>query len=147
MRNWQRFKAGNGGDRITLGTACIIILLAVRYLPQGHTLLSGLPWGSEELEVRFYSLMREALQRYFRDLRRDGLGKGYTLDLVELLLIRSHYLTFGKEDPEETWSVKGELVNIGTAMGLHKDPGNTKFTQEEAERRRWAWWHIILLER
>ncbi|EKM59571.1 uncharacterized protein PHACADRAFT_157974 [Phanerochaete carnosa HHB-10118-sp] len=146
-RNWARFKSGSGGNRVTLATVCILILLAVRYLPSGHALLTSLPGTSEELEARYYGVMREALQRHFRDLRRDGLGKGYNLDLLELLLVRSHYLTFRKEDPEETWAIKGELVNIGTAMGLHKDPGDTRFNQEEAERRRWAWWHIILLER
>ena len=147
LRNWSRFKGGHGGNRVVLATVCILVLLAVRYLPNGHALLSSLPNITEEMEMRYYSVMREALQRHFRDLRRDGLGKGYTLDLVELLLVRSHYLTFAKEDPEETWSVKGEVMNIGTAMGLHKDPGDTRFTREEAERRRWAWWHIILLER
>lgn len=147
LRNWGRFKNGGGGNRVVLATVCILILLAVRYLPNGHPLLTSLPGSSEELEARYYGVMREALQRHFRDLRRDGLGKGYTLDLIELLLLRAHYLTFAKEDPEETWSVKGELMNIGTAMGLHKDPGDSRFGREEAERRRWAWWHIILLER
>lgn len=147
MRNWTRFKSGSGGNRVVFATVCILILLAVRYLPKGHALLTSLPGSGEELESRYYGVMREALQRHFRDLRRDGLGKGYNLDLIELLLVRSHYLTFAKEDPEETWAVKGELMNIGTAMGLHKDPGDTRFTREEAERRRWAWWHIILLER
>ena len=147
MRNWERFKSGSGGDRVVLATVCILILLAVRYLPNGHALLASLPGSSDELEARYYGVMREALHRHNRDLRRDGMGKGYTLDLIELLLVRSHFLTFAKEDPEETWAVKGELVNIGTAMGLHKDPGDTRFPREEAERRRWAWWHIILLER
>ncbi|KIP09834.1 hypothetical protein PHLGIDRAFT_102139 [Phlebiopsis gigantea 11061_1 CR5-6] len=147
MRSWARFKAGNGGNRVVLATVCILILLARRYLPTGHVLHSTLPCSSEELEPRYYGIMRMALQRHGHDLRRDGLGKGYTLDLVELLLVRSHYLTFAKEDPEETWSVKGELMNIGTAMGLHKDPGDSRFSHDEAERRRWAWWHIILLER
>lgn len=147
MRNWDRFRGGHDGNRVVLATVCILILLTVRYLPNGHALLTTLPGSSEELETRYYGVMREALQRHFRDLRRDGLGKGYTLDLVELLLVRSHYLTFAKEDPEETWSVKGEVTNIGTAMGLHKDPGDTRFSLDEAERRRWAWWHIILLER
>lgn len=147
MRNWARFKAGDGGNRIVLATVCILILLARRYLPAGHVLHTALPNLGDELEPRYYDIMRDALQRHSRDLRRDGRGKGYTLDLIELLLVRSHYLTFAKEDPEETWSVKGELMDIGTAMGLHKDPGDNRFSRDEAERRRWAWWHIILLER
>lgn len=130
-----------------LATVCILILLAVRYLPKGHPLLASLPGSTEELATKYYGVMREALERHQRDLRKDGMGKGYSLDLIELLLVRSHYLTFAKEDPEETWAIKGELINIGTAMGLHKDPGETRFSRFESERRRWAWWHIILFER
>lgn len=147
LRSWNRFKNGQDANRVVLATVCILILLAVRYLPTGHILLATLPPTSEELENKYYGVMREALQRHHEELRKSGMGKGYTVDLIELLLVRSHYLTFAKEDPEETWSVKGELVNIGTAMGLHKDPGESRFPLEEAERRRWAWWHIILLER
>jgi hypothetical protein len=71
------------------------------------------------------------------------------LELVELLLLRTHYLTLAKRDTEEIWSIKGELVTIGTAMGLHRDPGQFKISKDRdlAERRRWAWWHILLLER
>lgn len=147
LKSWGRYKNGQGGSRVVLATVCIVILLAVRYLPNGHPLLESLPGSCEELETRYYGIMRIVLQRHQDELRREGMGKGYSLDLVELLLVRSHFLTFAKEDPEETWNVQGELVNIGTAMGLHKDPGDTRFTREEAERRRWAWWHIILLER
>ncbi|KAI0685992.1 hypothetical protein BC835DRAFT_1523216 [Cytidiella melzeri] len=147
MNNWTRYKTGYGGDRIVLSTVCVLILLAVRYLPINHPLMATLPGSIDELSTRYYGVMREALDRHQRDLRRDGMSKGYSLELVELLLVRSHYLTFSKEDPEETWAVKGELVNIGTAMGLHKDPGDTRFSYGEAERRRWAWWHIILFER
>lgn len=147
LKSWSRYKSGHGGDRVILATVCILILLAVRYLPKGHPLLASLPGSTEELATKYYGVMREALERHQRDLRKDGMGKGYSLDLIELLLVRSHYLTFAKEDPEETWAIKGELINIGTAMGLHKDPGETRFSRFESERRRWAWWHIILFER
>lgn len=63
------------------------------------------------------------------------------------MLIRTHYLTLSKNESEEIWSIRGELVAIGTAMGLHRDPEKWKMSREIAERRRWAWWHIILLER
>ena len=85
--------------------------------------------------------MKTALQRY-----KDE-NNSYTLDFVELQLVRCHYLTFTKTSPEEIWSVRGELVTIGTAMGLHRDPGRSRYSRDTAERRRWAWWHIILLER
>jgi hypothetical protein len=51
-----------------------------------------------------------------------------------------------KNDSEELWHVKGELVNIATAMGLHRDPGK-EMPCEVAERRRWAWWNVIIIER
>lgn len=142
---WARFKGGHSGDRVVLATVCILIALAVRYLPPGHALLSSLPGTADELGGKYYGIMRSALRRHREDT--DGLASTYTLELVELLLVRCHYLTFAKEDPEETWSVRGELVSIGTAMGLHRDPGKSRFDRAVAERRRWAWWHIILLER
>lgn len=83
-----------------------------------------------------------ALQR-----RQAGSKALYNLELVELLLVRSHYLTLLKDDSEEIWTAAGELVRIGTAMGLHRDPGKWRMHRDIAERRRWAWWHIILFER
>ncbi|KAL7282029.1 hypothetical protein ACG7TL_003496 [Trametes sanguinea] len=142
---WDRYKSGKHGDRIALATICILIALAARYLPPRHALLQGMTDTPEELGSKCYSVMRDVLQRY-RDAAASP-GRSYSLELVELLLVRCHYLTFAKEDPEETWSVRGELVTIGTAMGLHRDPGSTRFERTIAERRRWAWWHIILLER
>lgn len=146
LASWSRFKNGQTNDRIVLATVCILIALAIRYLPPKHALLASLPGTCEELGDRYYAVMRSALARYRNDKDYSG-GRSYTLELVELLLVRSHYLTFAKEDPEETWSVRGELVSIGTAMGLHRDPGTGRFDQAVAERRRWAWWHIVLLER
>lgn len=83
----------------------------------------------------------EALARYRAESRQ------LSLELVELLLIRTHYLTLSKNESEEIWSIRGELVSIGTAMGLHRDPDKWRMHREVAERRRWAWWHILLLER
>ncbi|CDO74144.1 hypothetical protein BN946_scf185043.g194 [Trametes cinnabarina] len=142
---WDRYKSGKHGDRIALATICILIALAARYLPPRHTLLQGVNETPEDLGSKCYGVMRDALQRFRDDAASPG--RSYSLELVELLLVRCHYLTFAKEDPEETWSVRGELVTIGTAMGLHRDPGSTRFEKSVAERRRWAWWHIILLER
>ncbi|KAI0786459.1 hypothetical protein C8Q75DRAFT_771832 [Abortiporus biennis] len=147
LAGWARYKSGEGGDRLILATVCIIIALSTRYLPLGHPLMLSLNGTVEDVGFKYYDIMLDALYRYRTTCRREGRGKGYTLDLVELLLVRSHYLTFAKEDPEETWSVRGELISIGTALGLHRDPGNIKFGRGVAERRRWAWWHILLLER
>lgn len=143
---WDRFKSNVDGDRIVLATVCILISLTVRYLPAGHALLESLTGTVEDIGRTYYDIMLDVLDRHNRDLRKEG-GKGYTLELVELLLVRCHYLTYAKEDPEETWRVRGELVSVGTALGLHRDPGSSRFPKPIAERRRWAWWHIILLER
>lgn len=115
--------------------------VAIRYIPARHALLASLPPEHEELCERYYEIAREALNRYRSESR------ALSLELVELLLVRTHYLTLSKKDAEEIWSIRGELVTIGTAMGLHRDPDKWKMPREVAERRRWAWWHIILLER
>lgn len=143
---WERFKYGGSPSRIVLATVCIIISLAIRYMPVGHELLASLPvlpYESTYMELtqQYYTVMKQALDRYMDE------SKPYTLELVELLLVRCNYLTFAKKDPEEIWAVKGQLMTIGTAMGLHRDPGRSRYSNEVAERRRWAWWHIYLLER
>ncbi|THH12360.1 hypothetical protein EW145_g79 [Phellinidium pouzarii] len=138
---WGKFKTGHSSDRLVLATLCVIMALAIRYLPHRHALLTSLPQGHEELGERYYEIARDALSRYRTESR------SLSLELVELLLIRTHYLTLSKNDAEEIWAIRGELVSIGTAMGLHRDPDKWKMPRDLAERRRWAWWHIILLER
>ncbi len=139
---WDRFKNGSSGDRIILATAFIIMGIAIFYLPSQHPLLDAFPNQSQDdIGQKFYELACIALQR------RMAEGKMYTLELVELLLVRCHYLTLSKRDSEEIWYIKGELFSIGTAIGLHRDPGKWHMSRDVAERRRWAWWHIILLER
>ena len=137
MAAWARYKSGAGPDRIVLrlATVCMIMAVAIPYPPTGHELLCALPPDSGAL---FYNIMRVASERK----QAEGL-RAYSLGLVELLLIRVHYLMISKIDHEELRRVLGEVVNIATAMGLHRDPGNL----EVAERRRWAWWNIIVVER
>jgi len=118
----------------------MIMAVTLHYLPAGHELLRALPPDTEQLGTRFYNIMRLALQR------KQAESRAYTLELVELLLVRSHYLILSKADSEETWHVKGEMVNIAIAMGLHRDPGN-EMSLEVAERRRWAWWQLLVIER
>ncbi|KAL4082053.1 fungal-specific transcription factor domain-containing protein [Scleroderma yunnanense] len=138
---WERFKAGASADRITLATVCNIMAVAVHYLPPNHHLVSDLADPHEEMGRKFYNVMRTALTRHRAEC------KTYSLELVECLLVRCHYLTLSKTDSEEIWTVRGELIGIGTAMGLHRDPLKWRMSKELAERRRWAWWHIVLLER
>ncbi|KIK65721.1 hypothetical protein GYMLUDRAFT_39227 [Collybiopsis luxurians FD-317 M1] len=139
--NWDRFKSGLNSDRIILSTACVIMAVSAHYLPPQHSLLETLTETHEQLGQKFFDVSTQALHR------RQQESKSYTLDLVELYLIRTHYLNMLKNDSEEVWHIRGELVTIGTAMGLHRDPGKWRMHRDVAERRRWAWWHIVLLER
>lgn len=141
LNAWSRYKTGTSADRVVLATVCMIMAIAVHYLPPGDRLVAQLGDSLEDICRKFYDVMRSALDRHRAE------HKTYSLELVECLLIRSHYLTLVKTDSEEIWTVRGELVSIGMAMGLHRDPFKWRMSKELAERRRWAWWHIILLER
>ncbi|KAJ7087254.1 fungal-specific transcription factor domain-containing protein [Mycena belliarum] len=141
MHHWERYKNGSSPDRTILAIACAIMASATYYLPAQHRLLEGYPETHEELGLKYFDVSTTVLHR------RQAETKTYSLDLIELLLIRCHYLTIAKRDSEEIWHAKGEIVTIGTAMGLHRDPGKWKMHRDVAERRRWAWWHIVLLER
>jgi len=117
-----------------------MMAIAVHYLPTDHALLKNL--SGLDASVKFFEVSTKSLQRRMQDV-----GRQYSLELVECLLARAHFLTLSKTDSEEIWHVRGELVTIGMAMGLHRDPGKWRMHRDVAERRRWAWWHIILLER
>ncbi|KAJ7667601.1 hypothetical protein DFH06DRAFT_1183020 [Mycena polygramma] len=135
LHQWERYKNGSSPDRTVLSTACAIMASASYYLPAQHRLLEAYTESHEELGLKYFEVSTTALHR------RQADTKTYSLDLIELLLIRCHYLTTSKRDSEEIWHAKGEIVTIGTAMGL------TSMHRDVAERRRWAWWHIVLLER
>jgi hypothetical protein len=130
---WQKFKTGHSSSRLTLATAALSALV-IRYLPPGHGLLDPLPTAVQsessydELSTQYYNTMKLALQRY-----KDE-NNPYTLEFVELQLVRCHYLTFTKTGPEEVWSVRGELMTVGTAMGLHQDPRRNRYTREIWQR-------------
>ncbi|KAF7354944.1 hypothetical protein MSAN_01409300 [Mycena sanguinolenta] len=141
MHHWERYKNGSSPDRTVLSTACAIMACATYYLSAQDRLLEGYPETHEELGLKYFEVSTTALRRRQMDT------KTYSLDLIELHLIRCHYLTISKKDSEEIWHAKGEIVTIGTAMGLHRDPGKWRMHRDVAERRRWAWWHIVLLER
>jgi hypothetical protein len=140
MAAWAGYKSGAGADRTVLATVCMIMAVAVHYLPTDHELRLALPPNTEEIGKHYYDIMSLALQRKLTESR------AYSLELVELDLIRIHYLMILKTDYKETWHVKGELVNVATAMGLHREPGK-EMPFEIAERRRWAWWNVLIIER
>jgi hypothetical protein len=140
-QQWARFKSGTSADKIVLATACVMMAVATFYLPARHHILDSLSETHEELSRKFYQVSTTALNR------RLAESKAYSLELVEMYLIRGHYHYLSKSDTEEIWHIRGELVSIGMAMGLHRDPGKWKMHRDIAERRRWAWWHIVLMER
>ncbi|KJA24617.1 hypothetical protein HYPSUDRAFT_38685 [Hypholoma sublateritium FD-334 SS-4] len=141
LYQWEKYKTGTKADRIVLSTACAMMAIATHYLPSRHHLTEKFQESHEEMGTKFFEVSGTSLQR------RNLETRSYTLELVELLLARAHFQTLSKADSEEIWQGRGELVTIGTAMGLHRDPGKWKMHRDVAERRRWAWWHIILLER
>ncbi|KAG6813444.1 hypothetical protein H0H92_010778 [Tricholoma furcatifolium] len=138
---WERFKNGTSADRLILATACVMMAVATSYLPSHHHFLQSFPESHEELGLKFYEVSTTALTR------RLAESRSYSLELVELHLIRGMFQTRSKNDTEEIWHIRGELVTIGMAMGLHRDPGKWRMHRDVAERRRWAWWHIVLMER
>ncbi|KAF9569447.1 hypothetical protein CPC08DRAFT_701929 [Agrocybe pediades] len=142
LQQWDRYKTGNTADRIVLSTASVIMAIATHYLPKQHPLLEKVLDTPGDFGARLFDVSTSALKRHSAESQRP-----YTLEYVELLLVRTHYYSLAKKEGEEVWHIKGELFTIATAMGLHRDPGKWKMNRDLAERRRWAWWHIILLER
>ncbi|KAG6833627.1 hypothetical protein H0H87_004254 [Tephrocybe sp. NHM501043] len=138
---WERFKNGTSADRLILATACVMMAVATFYLPSHHPFLQSFPESHEEIGHKFYEVSTTALTRRMTESRT------YSLELVELHLIRGMFQTLSKNDTEEIWHIRGELVTIAMAMGLHRDPGKWRMHRDVAERRRWAWWHIVLMER
>jgi len=139
---WARFKAGEFPDRIVFATVCMIMAVAVQYLPPRHP-LHGILAGEtiEELGLKYHDVTLTVLKRHALEPRN------YTLEYVELLLIRTHFQTMCKTDSEEIWSVRGKAVSLALALGLHRDPGRWKMSREVAERRRWTWWNVMILDR
>jgi len=61
---WTRFKSGSSPDRVILATVCMIMAIAVHYLPHRDPLIAYLADNHEELGGRFYDVMRTALDRH-----------------------------------------------------------------------------------
>ncbi|KAF8499313.1 fungal-specific transcription factor domain-containing protein [Gautieria morchelliformis] len=138
---WARFKSNIASDRLVLATVFVVLAIAVQFLPPRHPLIESLPESPPELSENYYTIGCTALQRH------QAERKTYSLELIELLLLRTHYLTITKDQCEDLWTMRGELVSTAIAMGLHRDPGKWKMSRDVAERRRWAWWNIMLTER
>jgi hypothetical protein len=74
-------------------------------------------------------------------------GKHHSLEYLEYLLTKAHYLLFTTQRGEEIWAARAQMVSLATAMGLHRDPSQWSIAPEVAERRRWLWWYILCYER
>lgn len=100
-----------------LATLAVVMADTARYLPEKHALLTGMVGQFRKaLGVRWYSIVKEAYKRY----RAECCV--LSLKLMKLLLIRTHYLSISKMESKEIWAIRGEVVSVGTARGLHHDP-------------------------
>ena len=141
MRRWSNYKSGIWPCRITLATACVLLATAVFHLPDGHSISPGQPPVRSELGTRCYNIALMLMERH------GPSTPGRDLDRIELLVARAYYLTLVTVDSEELWLLRAELVAVGTAFGLHRDPGTWSLPSTTAERRRMAWWNIVFLDR
>ncbi|KAJ1308597.1 hypothetical protein OPQ81_004295 [Rhizoctonia solani] len=140
--SWTRFKASTCTDQLTVSILFVVLAISLLYLPKGHPLATQLGGNVNILSEEYFQNCTIALERH----RATG-PKVPTMELVELHLLRAGYLSISKVDCEEIWTIKGEVMSIALSLGLHRDPGKWKLSKEQIERRRWAWWNVLQLER
>ena len=78
----------------------MVMVLTVLYLPAGHELLCALLPNIEELGAHYHNIMRLVLQR------KQTENRAYALELVELFLIRSHYVMVSKQTAKRSGMLK-----------------------------------------
>lgn len=139
---WTRFKVSTCTDHLTVSILFVVLAISLHYLPKSHPLTAQLNGGIGSLCEEFYQNSTIALER-----ERTNGPKVPTMELVELHLSRAVYLSISKIDCEEIWTIRGEVMSIALSLGLHRDPGKWRLSQEQIERRRWAWWNVLQLER
>ncbi|KAL5636973.1 hypothetical protein ACGC1H_000823 [Rhizoctonia solani] len=140
--SWTRFKVSTCTDQLTVSILFAVLAVSLLYLPRNHPLLTQLGGNANMLSEEYFQNCTVALDRH----RATG-PKVPTMELVELHLLRASYLSISKVDCEEIWTIKGEVMSIALSLGLHRDPGKWKLSKEQMERRRWAWWNVLQLER
>ncbi|KAH7343852.1 hypothetical protein B0J17DRAFT_193228 [Rhizoctonia solani] len=140
--SWTRFKVSTCTDQLTVSILFAVLAISLLYLPKGHPLGTQLGGNVNMLSEEYFQNCTIALDRH----RATG-PKVPTMELVELHLLRASYLSISKVDCEEIWTIKGEVMSIALSLGLHRDPGKWKLSKEQIERRRWAWWNVVQLER
>lgn len=139
---WTRFKVSTCTDHLTVSILFVVLAISLHYLPKSHSLAAQLNGGTVSLCEEYYQNSTIALER-----ERANGSKVPTMELVELHLLRACYLSISKVDCEEIWTIRGEVMSIALSLGLHRDPGKWRLSQEQIERRRWAWWNVLQLER
>ncbi|KAF8308536.1 hypothetical protein DL93DRAFT_2100582 [Clavulina sp. PMI_390] len=144
LEEWRLERArGDKSNILTLGTVYLIAAIALSHLPENDPIGGLLPkeLNVNELGQRWYAASRRCIAQY-RSLRAPP-----SLPYVEHLLLRCHYLYISQTIPTGSWAGKGDLNAAVLALALHRDPGNWKISPVEIERRRWAWWNFVSLDR
>jgi hypothetical protein len=141
MPRWAQYKTCKEPSAVTFGTVCEIIAIVAKCLPVGHPLYAELGRSGSEMHKQYHDVL----------LAADGYHPFihphfYSVDLVELLLVRIHYAMITGAQSEDMWSLCRDLVTVGTSIGLHVDPG-AALDAANTERRRWAWWNLLAIER
>ncbi|KZT55333.1 hypothetical protein CALCODRAFT_556496 [Calocera cornea HHB12733] len=144
LPSWERFKSSTCTDHILLATIFIVLALAVLHIPPNDPVLAQLGPGQTPAQIasNYYASSGNALNRH-----RQGTENSPSLELIEYLLLRTQYLVICKDDGEEVWHIRGEVLSYATALGLHRDPGRWRLNADTVERRRWAWWNTVALGR
>jgi len=138
---WDRFKlnpSAQSRGHITLATVFCLLAISTQYLQPVDPIITSVPYTQMELGDYYFSIAQTAYTRHRLET------KALCMDLIEFLLLKVHYLNISKRDCEAIWTVRGQLLSFGTAMGLHRDPGKWKMSAELMERRRWAWWNTLV---
>ncbi|EJU06461.1 hypothetical protein DACRYDRAFT_97901 [Dacryopinax primogenitus] len=144
LPNWERFKSSTCTDHVLLATIFIVLALAVLYTSPTDPVLAqlGPQQTASQIASNYYNSSCNALNRH-----RQGSENSPSLELIEYMLLRTQYLVICKDDCEDVWHIRGEVLSYATALGLHRDPGRWRLNAETVERRRWAWWNVLALGR
>jgi hypothetical protein len=117
-------------------------LIKIRaFLPRSNPLYETLSsyYAPQDAGKVFYDLAMLVYSRYE--------VKKYSLEHLEFLMVKAHCLLHTSRDGEEIWALRGQVVAIAMAMGLHRDPSQWSMPPVIAERRRWLWWNVLCFDR
>ena len=81
-----------------------------------------------------------------RDIIFSQVFKSGNLELVQALLLMSHYLQ-GTMELNECWNLSGLMIRTAVSIGLHLSPEELPITMVEKEVRKRVWWGCFILDR